>query len=150
MKACTLWALPVVLCLMGCGKDSRYVPVSGRVTMNKQPLANVMVVFQPVAKGDSQVAGSGSSGKTDSDGRFTLKVIADPSKEGAVVGRHKVQIYPPDGLEVKIDPEVGSPDDAPAAKPTIQVPLRYNDATTLTFDVPEAGTDKADFSLTRP
>ncbi len=152
MKVHALAALPLALLVLGCGKEAyQYVPVSGVVTMNNKPLPNVMVVFQPVGTGSNPNPGPGSSGKTDAQGRYTLKVVASSPRDGAVVGRHKVQIYPPDGSEdLVIDKEVGSPDDAPPSKPVPLVPSRYHDMSTLTFEVPAGGTDQANFALTRP
>src|SRR5262245_53655961 len=57
----------------GCGRKSNVVPVSGKVTVNGQPLANVAVNFGPLTGGlDGAYA---SYGKTDADGRFTLKLV---------------------------------------------------------------------------
>jgi hypothetical protein len=72
--------------------------------------------------------GPGSIGITDSQGVYRLKCVQTPDT-GAVVGKHLVKINLPEGK----------------AKP---LPDRYNAASTLHFEVPESGTDKADFNLT--
>ena len=60
--------------LAGCADAGpKYAPVSGRVTLNGEPLAGVSVDFQPVAAGKDADPGPGSTGKTDKDGRFTLR-----------------------------------------------------------------------------
>ena len=48
----------------GCGRDG-VAPVSGRVTLNGQPLANVHVSFQPIAAGTDLNSGGGSYAFTD-------------------------------------------------------------------------------------
>ena len=48
-------------------------PVSGRVTLDDQPLANAVVLFEPITGNTNP--GMGSVGRTDSDGRFVLRQI---------------------------------------------------------------------------
>jgi hypothetical protein len=142
----TSWPLAACLLAIGCSGDGfKLVPVSGRVTKNGQPLANVRVVFQPI--GDNP--GPGSAGTTDADGRYTLVVSSQQySGNGAVVGKHRVTIgtiLPGEGAK-PTDPSVGSPDGEPLAGKEL-IPPRFNQDSTLTFDVPAGGTDKADFDL---
>src|SRR5436309_1021087 len=83
--------LPLLL-LVGCSSEPYKVArVSGRVTLNGEPLANAAVVFQPVATGGDINPGPGSGGFTGSDGRYTLALTGKKTK-GAVVGKHKVRI----------------------------------------------------------
>jgi hypothetical protein len=128
----------------GCG-GIKYAPVSGKVTMNGKPLANTLVSFQPIAKPGSIEAGPGSSGTTDEQGRFALKVAT--GENGAVVGKHRVII----------SQVVSKTDPANDARPTRggppqmeKIPARYNSESKETFDVPSGGTDKADFELKSP
>jgi hypothetical protein len=134
--------LPLLLLATGCGGGPYPVAaVSGRVTLNGQPLAGAGVVFQPVAASGSQ-PGPGSTGVTDKDGRYTLRLTGKESK-GAVVGKHTVRIT--------MMPESDSAEDRPkSAKRPKPLPQRYNLKTTLEFDVPAGGTDAADFPLTAP
>jgi hypothetical protein len=86
--------LALVLC--GCGESARYVPVSGTVYLDDQPLANAMVTFQPMApEGQIETAGVGSYAMTDQNGRYTLKVASEQPKDGALVGKHRVRIATP-------------------------------------------------------
>jgi hypothetical protein len=128
----------VVALAAGCS-GQRVVPVSGRVTLNGQPLANVHVSFQPISSGSNHDAGSGSYAITDNDGRYTLKLVHGDTA-GAVVGKHRVEITPRN-----------TDDDADRrGKGAVTgVPARYNRNSELTFDV-TGGTDKADFPLTSP
>jgi hypothetical protein len=125
--------LPFGLVLvLGCG-GSRYAPVSGTVTMDGKPLANVAVSFQPA--GGEPNPGVGSSGRTDEKGEYTLQVIGGRGK-GAVVGKHRVEV----------NPTVSKPDDDRNPAPNVRIPARYNRASTLTFEV-KPGDNTANFDL---
>jgi hypothetical protein len=142
MRWLSLLSLPLLL-LAGCGGEPyKVAPVSGRVTLNGQPLANASVTFSPVATGGNLEPGPGSYATTDTDGRYTLKIIGKESR-GAVVGKHKVRIAL---VEQERDPS----DDRPKRTTVKQLPEKYNAKTTLEVDVPDKGTDSADFQLTVP
>jgi hypothetical protein len=124
----------------GCGGDPfKTAPVSGRITVNGKPLAKASVTFAPVAVGNNIEPGPSSAGKTDADGRYTLTLIGK-NGSGAVVGRHKVMVAMLDESDTSSD----LPDK------TRQLPPQYNGQTTLRFDVPADGSDKADFDLKIP
>ena len=137
-RSLTFLALAVPLAA-GCGRAG-VAPVSGRVTLNGQPLANVHVSFQPAAAGKDHNPGGGSYAITDANGRFTLRLV-EGDAPGAVVGRHRVEITPRNS-----DDDI----DRRGKGAVAGVPARYNRNSDLTFDVPAGGTDKADFSLTAP
>jgi len=82
-----IWCIALVF-TAGCDSHG-LAPVSGRVTMDGKPLADVYVVFEP-ADGRPN-PGMGSIGKTDADGHYSLHQI-QPDRAGAVVGRHRVTI----------------------------------------------------------
>lgn len=140
--------LPAVAVLGGCGGGSyTFAPVSGRVTLNGQPLADAYVEFQPAAPSRDADPGPGSIGKTDQDGRYALHSQLDEGQRGAVVGKHKVRVSM--GTE-----EPGAEDrDADPTGPRRKksnapfIPGKYNVQTELTFDVPAGGTDQANFDL---
>ncbi len=147
MRAATLIALAAALVgLTGCGGGPKYAAVSGRVTLNNQPLEGVSVDFQPVAGAKDGDPGPGSTGKTDKDGRYTLRSQLDPSRAGAVVGRHQVRVWAPEGAQ-DADAD-GSRKGKKGGRPVI--PGRYHVNSELTFDVPPGGTDNADFDLKYP
>src|SRR5262245_48265312 len=81
-------ALLLLLPCLGCG-GVKYAPVSGKVTMDGQPLSNAHVNFQPIAEGTMN-PGPGSHGKTDENGNYTLEVVG--GGQGAVVGKHRVTV----------------------------------------------------------
>jgi hypothetical protein len=137
MRCC--YSLPLVLFLLaGCSTGPYQVaPVSGRVTLNGQPLSHAAVTFQPLSSGSNNNPGPGSGGFTDADGRYTLKLIGTETL-GAVVGKHMVRI-------TRV-PQDSSADDRP--KRFKDLPAKYNKKTQLEFAVPPGGTGSADFELT--
>ena len=81
-------ALCVLLAAAGCGGKPELVPVRGRITLDGQPVKEVVVTFSPI--GDTQ--GNGAMGCTDVEGRFTLTDVRGSA--GARVGEYKVSLYP--------------------------------------------------------
>lgn len=148
MRLLTAAALATALVgLTGCESGPKFVAVSGRVTLNDQPLDGVAVDFQPVSS--SKDAGApGSTGITDKDGRFTLRSQLDKSRAGAVVGRHQVRVWPPEGSQDRDADGVPKGRARKGDRPLI--PGRYHVNSELAFDVPAGGTDKADFALKSP
>jgi len=122
--------LSLVACTVGCGGSPDFAPVSGRITLNKKPLADAYVVFQPTVGEPNEL----SQGKTDADGNFTLESIQ--GTVGAKVGDHTVAIttVPPDAM-----------DDERSPLPRDQVPQEYRDRP-LEFTV-AAGENEANFDL---
>jgi hypothetical protein len=86
----TLSAVALVTSLVACNSNHpRIVPVSGKLTRNGQPVANLEVHFVPEM-------GPASSGMSDAEGRFTLAYA--PEEPGAAVGKNTVFVTfnPPD------------------------------------------------------
>jgi hypothetical protein len=130
----------LVFQLAGCGGGQyRTARVSGRVTLNGQPLAHAAITFQPVATEGHPNPGLGSGAFTSSDGRYTLKLIGVDTT-GAVVGTHMVRIT--------LVAQDNSADDRQTRSK--ELPAKYNKKTKLKYDVPPGGTDSADFQLTSP
>jgi hypothetical protein len=139
----THWLVGCLFVLaLGCG-SRKFAPVSGKVTLNGQPLANALVAFNPIPPEGSAQAGPGSIGTTDANGVYTLRVSSDQA--GALVGKHRVGItaqVPAGDTDTRQPRRRGSP--------TKPLPRCYNEETTLTFDVPSGGTDQANFALQSP
>ena len=125
--------LAVALTAVGCGGGT--ANVSGVVTLDGKAVEGATVTFTPDSKDGGGVGAS--YGKTDAEGRFTLRTVSG-DKSGAVVGKHKVTIS--QSLPDPTNPEG-------IAKELI--PTRYNTKSDLTFDVPSGGSDKANFELKR-
>jgi hypothetical protein len=115
----------VALVAAGCSKSDRppLGVVTGSVTLDGQPLADVLVLFTP----DS--AGRTSRAVTGRDGHYQLAYLRDIM--GANLGRHVVRIT------TVTDEKRGKE----------RLPKRYHAATTLEAVV-EPGPNKIDFALT--
>ncbi len=136
----TLAVIAWIAVLAGCGGSPyKFAPVSGTVTLDGNPLADIVVTFQPLAEGSGGQAGTGSYGVTDTQGHYTLKA-ADGSSEGAVVGRHRVTFTSNAPVRDAADDTA-----APPAKEVIPPQVRLNPPE---FEVPAGGTEQADFALT--
>jgi hypothetical protein len=142
-------ALLLLALLAGCsGRDYETVPVSGRVTLDGEPLTNVGLMFVPLAKDeDHPNIGPGSLGRTGDDGRFVLETVR--GENGAVPTEHVVRI----SLATESD-TTGSKDDftpegnieARPERSGPKLPANASDGT-LHFVVPREGTDQANFHL---
>lgn len=110
----------------GCGgSKSDLAPVRGRVRLNGEPLADVIVEFQPAGKAPSV-------GVTDEDGNFQLQF--SKNRWGAVVGSHRVKIdHDVDGREGRAS--------------LVRIPVRYNVKSELIREV-VSGSNSFEFDLT--
>ncbi len=125
----------ILVALTGCGKRGpKLVDVSGTVTLDGQPLSNVIVTFVPIGGGLS------SSGVTDEAGHFRLSCSLG---RGALLGQHRVyvqsQAASPGDV---IIPDEDAPDYRPdpyaslRAPPFVEkIPSRYNTNTELVQEV---------------
>jgi hypothetical protein len=89
---CLFASICAVLFASGCGKKDdipETVPVSGKVTVDGQPVTSGQVSFTAFDK--SQKVGGMCTGKIDSSGGY---VIYTGDKEGAPPGRYKVSVTP--------------------------------------------------------
>jgi len=117
------WLAAIVL-VAGCSKSGPdLAPVSGRVTLDGQPVENADVTFQP------EGSKSPSFGRTDKDGNYTLGY--KKGVVGALVGKHAVQI--------STSPEI--------VKGPNRFPAKYNTNSELHRDV-ESGKNEINFDLT--
>ncbi|MGH7201528.1 MAG: carboxypeptidase-like regulatory domain-containing protein [Planctomycetaceae bacterium] len=126
----------VVLMACGCGSEEEIslAPVSGTVSLDGQPLPDATVTFAPQTQ---DLIAPTSFGKTDAQGQYQLETT-HTAESGAVPGQHEVRIVLPIE-DVLVDGEFVSAEG--------QLPERYNKQTELTFEVPESGTDQANFEL---
>lgn len=124
----------VCVCLVGCGRKANVVPVSGKVIVDGQPLANVAVNFGPLTGGlDGAYA---AYGKTDAAGRYTLKLV-DGGQPGASIGNSRVTLN---------ESSDGPVSDGAAVRIQFKLPPTARDGT-LRFEVPPGGTDAANFEF---
>lgn len=126
--------------LTGCS-NSEYplAPVSGVVTLDREPLAGARVFFMPVASGEKQLVGPRSVGKTDESGYYEL--ITPAGDKGAVIGAHRVRIST---YETAPDPK--SIDNVIIVAEE-RVPLAYLVGDSLDREVPAMGLENCNFEL---
>src|SRR5439155_24541897 len=88
-----LWLL-VCIAVAACGKSApplgEMAPVSGKVTVDNQPVTSGQVSFIPFDQGTT-TGGSVCAGEIDSTGGY---VINTAGKSGAPIGRYKVTVTP--------------------------------------------------------
>jgi hypothetical protein len=80
----TVACLVALALLVGCGKRTKTVPVSGIVKIDGVPLKDARVTFHPIDGGKM------AFGNTDAEGRFTL--TTSNSNDGAVPGQYRVTV----------------------------------------------------------
>ncbi|MBY0457982.1 MAG: DUF4198 domain-containing protein [Gemmataceae bacterium] len=137
--------LGLALAACGCGRGPyELAPVSGRVLVDGKPVAGLQVGCEPVGSKENPNPGPGSFGTADADGRFTLATIPD-RRPGAVVGKHKFFIS--GSAADAAQDERGERFDVKQLARAKKIPLRFNDETVLTLDVPPEGTASADFNV---
>jgi hypothetical protein len=160
----------------GCGSGDGYklARISGVVKVDGKPVEGLRISFEPIGGTDRPYPGPESIGITDEEGHYTLATFSEGSKAGAVVGKCRVRIFtlPSSQVEGKKDISDDRAADydpiaeikalksqirsaqskktksAAASTATLVIPLKYNDQTTLEYDVPEAGSDSANFEIT--
>lgn len=133
---CTLLALAGI----GCNQQPfEMAPVSGRVTLDGEPLAGAKIAFNPTMRSDSPIVGPGSIGKTDERGYYRLQTFE--GVPGVVVGPHTVQMSTIVFGKVDEDTE-----QAEILRPNV-IPEHYRATGALVFEVPPGGTENADFEL---
>ncbi|MBA4065336.1 MAG: hypothetical protein C0501_16820 [Isosphaera sp.] len=110
----------------GCGGGPEYAPVSGTVTLRKQPLAGATVVFSP----DGAAGARPATAVTGADGTFKLQtnLPGGVTKDGAVVGAYKVTVskfVPPKGMtEAEYAKKVAAQDGTKPHSPDSDLPPR--------------------------
>ncbi len=130
-KVCLGILFSCFVSLVGCGKSGEFETalVSGKVTLDGQPVTKGTVIFQPLK-------GKKARGSIGADGSFTLGTYG--STDGATIGSHRVIIVSREG---------GIEEDT---TPIYLVPRHYGFAKTsgLTFEVlPDVDNSKM-FELT--
>jgi hypothetical protein len=128
VKTLILLAGFLALTITGCGDSGPELgEVHGRVTVDGQPEANVVVMFDPGGEGRA------SFGMTDEQGYYELGYAGE--RMGALIGPHTVRIRR-ETMDENDEPLPG----------VVQLPDRYNENSELTAEV-EAGSNEFDFQL---
>lgn len=127
----------MLLVVEGCGRSqNRPVPVSGRVTIRGQPVADVLVHF--VSATGKHVG----TGRTAADGTFKVD-------NGALPGDNKVYLAPVVELPPGVDETAAAAGVVASRQIKTAIPPQYLDPMkpALSFNVPAGGTDQANFEL---
>lgn len=125
----------VVFYCVGCGStDYTFAPVTGRITLDGEPVPNARITFEPLADEEGGRPGPWSVAAADENGHFTMNTAGGPA--GAVVGSHRERI------STRVESEDGTSDLVPEA-----IPAKYNENSELMFEVEEGGDDKVHFDL---
>jgi hypothetical protein len=119
----------------GCSRGPGTVPVSGKVTLDGQPLAGAEISFWTENIQYGAVVGP--------DGGYVLKV-------GALPGTYKVNVTFRGGREMVAVGNVSAQEAAKAVPSPPRIPARYSDPlqSVLTFTIEKSGTRAANFDLT--
>lgn len=108
VSRCSSVALIALLLAGGCsqGVSIKTVPVSGKVTLDDQPLSGANVTFVPAAQDSSGLAQPASTGVTGADGSYKLVTMAGSKVvDGAPPGSYKVIVTKnPNAGAVATDP----------------------------------------------
>lgn len=140
----------LVFCAGACGRKDvlPFAAVSGKVTAGGEPIAGVIVTFEPLAApGRNATERPASAGVTDASGMYTLKGGGGQA-DGALVGKHRVRLARTEPeLKDETDPTYDVRAEMKKLKGFKRLPKRYSANSELTFEVPASGTDKANFDV---
>lgn len=142
----SLWILLALLGIcLGCGRSGSYkvAAVTGRVTLDGQPLTGGIVTFVP----DMQRKTKGPIGVGEIQRDGTYRIVTDPggdAKAGAVVGFHRIRITHVPGE--RVDVKGRKPD------PKTQFPRLFisEDTSGLNAEVRTGTTNTVNLDLKRP
>lgn len=138
-SVCSLCVFLFLASLVGCGPGYKIVPASGTITLDGKPLANAMILTQPIGTEENgNKPGPGSFAETDENGDFTL-VFQHEDQDGAAPGDCYVKIR--ENAEKK-----ASSDDSVEVVRS-KVPLDYQEGDKVVYTIPEDGTDAMNFDL---
>ncbi len=161
----------MLLVLSGCSNEA-YVPVTGVVSLDGQPLEDAKLIFEPIGDETGNANGKPSYGKTDSTGQYTLRCPQE-DVEGAAVGQHRVRIVTTKAQEytqkqrdrareLLEKQEIANGNNSPEISDEMvnnylsdaipntsreTLPAKYNLRTELTFTVEPGQDNRADFDL---
>ncbi|WP_165247196.1 carboxypeptidase-like regulatory domain-containing protein [Paludisphaera soli] len=119
--------------------------ISGKVTLDGQPLESALVTFTPTGAGGDSTSGAAQV----SSGSFSI-----PKADGLIPGNYRVSVSVPKEVPVKASrkKETDSVTGEEIAPPTTALgealPERYNAQSELTADVAEAGPNDFTFAVT--
>ena len=123
--------------MAGCDSGPKMAPVSGTVLLDGKPMVGASVNTQPI--GTSENPGSGSFGKTDDQGHYSLELV-NPPLPGAILGEHSVTI-------TTKAPEEDFENDDDVVRVGPRLPARYSDGSERMTVTPGGITRDFDITL---
>jgi hypothetical protein len=134
------WLLPCGLVplalIVGCGPENPLgrIAVSGKVTLDGQPLEEGNIEFHPISPGGVQ-----------SGGRIVNGSYSIPAHEGVTAGKYRVSII--DFVPTPPLPPGHMPGDALPPSPSPKVPASWNSQSQHTVDVNADAPPTFDFDI---
>jgi 5-hydroxyisourate hydrolase-like protein (transthyretin family) len=118
-----------VLSISGCrDKGEKVIPVTGTITQNGQPLADVRVEFSKIDTGAMSFA------ETNTEGHFTL--THTHGKSGAEPGKYRVSVFqkgkPFPSPDTKLE-------DVPEKRLNPDIPITNSDKSPIEIKITESG-----------
>ncbi|MBN2291813.1 MAG: hypothetical protein JXM70_05275 [Pirellulales bacterium] len=132
--------LVIVVMLTGCGRNPLgRLAISGKVTLNGQPLEQGNIAFEPTNRQNGVASGTNIAA-----GSYSI-----PTEKGLPPGKYIVKIYS------AIRPKTGSKNDEPGGTgnlgPAIQlIPPEYNSRSEHTVEVTSEGPNEFTFDVVNP
>jgi hypothetical protein len=129
----------LLLPFLGCGSDGpELATVTGKVTLDGQPVQRAAITFRPQEKG------SPSYGGTNSEGMYKLMFTQD--KQGAMPGEYFVDIETSKLSKSEI--EDNKAQGLPEPPPFVPIPRKYRGAEQLKASVKAGESNVINFDLT--
>lgn len=124
--------------VFGCSSDGpELTDVTGKITLDGQPVAGCQVTFVPDG------GGSPSYAQTDAKGEYRLMFTRN--KYGAMLGRHNVSLETRKLSAAEKEELRAAGEEVPAD--SVSIPKKYREDGALTAEV-KSGKNKIDFELT--
>jgi hypothetical protein len=127
----SLFALFLTLAAVGCGGSAGLTPVSGKVTLDGQPLTGASGTIMFVPAGDS---GAGGMASLNSDGTYQAKTGSLP---GLQPGEYDLSVTATEATKVSLGT------DYQKTEPKSLIPEKYNNAKTSGLKVKVEGSSKS-------
>ena len=124
-----------VLVIAGCGPHTDRLAISGKVTLNGEPLSGGSIRF--TSQGEKKM----SSGAIVNDGQYNI-----PRAKGLRPGTYRVELNAPNDSvpPVMVRPPGGGPGSLAAPE---RIPPEYNEMSTHTIEVTADGDNQFDFDV---
>ena len=93
MRLYRVLVVVMLACLAGCERGPELGIVNGQITLKGEPQEGLSVKFTPDPEAGND--GASSTGRTDAEGRYTLRLATNTELSGAITGWHRVVVTDP-------------------------------------------------------